>query len=71
MMFLTSLWTRRTFLEFEKMNVFDAFGISVIPLPCSRRSKCKKTNIAQCMLHEQQLTLLVFLCGKRVERLVQ
>ena len=26
----------------------------MIPLPFSRRDKCKKTNIAQCMLHEQQ-----------------
>ena len=48
---------------FEKLNVFDVFGICVIPLPCSRRDKCKKTNIAQCMLHEQ-LTSLCFLCGK-------
>ena len=72
--FWRSLWTRRTFLEFEviwecfgngdefnqhefinvKLNVFGAFGICVIPLPCSRRDKCKKTNIAQCMLHEQR-----------------
>ena len=37
-----------------KLNVFGAFGICVIPLPYSRRDKCKKTNIAQCMLHEQQ-----------------
>ena len=74
MMFLRSLWTKRTFLEFVmslnlfgngdefnqhefinvKLNVFGAFGICVIPLPCSRRDKCKKTNIAQCMLHEQR-----------------
>ena len=37
-----------------KLNVFQLDGICVIPLPCSRRDKCKKTNIAQCMLHEQQ-----------------
>ena len=37
-----------------KLNVFGAFGIFVIPLLYSRRDKCKKTNIAQCMLHEQQ-----------------
>ena len=74
MMFLRSLWTKRTFLEFVmslnlfgngdefnqhefinvKLNVFGAFGICVIPLPYSRRDKCKKTNIAQCMLHEQR-----------------
>ena len=77
MMFLRSLWTKRTFLEFvmslnlfgngfgdvgefihseftsEKLSLFF-YGICVIPLPYSRRDKCKKTNIAQCMLHEQQ-----------------
>ena len=37
-----------------KLNVFGAFGIFVIPLLYSRRDTCKKTNIAQCMLHEQQ-----------------
>ena len=63
-------FTQHEFIK-EKLDVFDAFGICAIPLPLSRRDKCKKTNIAQCMLHEQQLTLLVFLCGKRVERLVQ
>ena len=55
----------------EKLNVFDAFGIFVIPLLLSRRDKCKKTNIAQCMLHEQPTYFALFPVWKRVERLVQ
>ena len=55
----------------EKLNVFDAFGICVIPLLLSRRDKCKKTNIAQCMLHEQPTYFALFPVWKRVERLVQ
>ena len=41
----------------------------MIPLPCSRRDKCKKTNIAQCMLHGTANLLWRFrrfLCGKEL-----
>ena len=58
-------FNQHEFINVE-MSVFDVFGICVIPLPCSRRDKCKKTSIAQCMLHEQQTYFALFVsCVKK------
>ena len=57
--------------EFTMMKLNDfSFGmlrIRVTPLLFSRRDKCKKTDIAECMLHEQLTLLSSFPVWKRIE----